>query len=90
MFLLDGILAFNKKTKQPVDISDHFPMLYSGQILSKSMLLNDEPMTEDLELINFIVGSWNNFEQNMGKPTGPLKLKIKQSKLIGFHPIMVS
>lgn len=86
----DVIVACDRRTGKGLDVLDRYPEHYSGTIISKDLLLNGLPDVEHFEMINLIVGGWNNYVRNQDRLTGLLNFKMEQSKLIGFKPIMVS
>lgn len=85
------IIAYDKSTNTGIDIAQNFPELYTGQIIDRSMLIQGLSMnTSDVEIVNIIVGGWNNYVRDTNKLGGLLKLKIEQSKIVGFRPVLVS
>lgn len=50
--------------------------------------LNKNP--SDVEIINIVIGGWNNYVKETNKLNGLLKLKVEQSKAVGFRPVLVS
>lgn len=72
-----------------MDIKANYPENYSGKILYKHVLIPDVKQREEIELFMIIIGGWNTIVRNQERPTGLLKLKILQAKMIGYTPIMV-
>lgn len=88
--ILDIIVAYDRRTGKSLNVLDRYPEHYSGTVISRELLLNGLPDEEHLEMINIIIGGWNNYVRNQDRLTGLLSFKMEQSKLIGFNPIMVS
>lgn len=86
-FLADIFVCYDKSKKEFIDVSDKFPPLYTGEIISKANIVGDD--NTDLVMIALVAAQkkmfWNNFEI----PTGFLRLRIEQLKLLGFRPVMV-
>lgn len=85
----DTIVAYDRRSYRGLDVLDRYPEHYSGTIISRDMLLKGLPDEKHIEMINIIVGGWNNYVRNQDRLTGLLSFKMEQSKLIGFKPIMV-
>ncbi|KAJ6636950.1 FAST kinase domain-containing protein 5, mitochondrial [Pseudolycoriella hygida] len=86
----DVIFVYNKITKATIDVTQNFPEIYTGVIIDRSMLIKGiDASPSDVEAINIIIGGWNHFVRHTNKLTGPLKLKLEQSKLLGLQPILI-
>lgn len=92
VFILDAIIAYDRRTNAAVNVVDRFPEHYSGDIIDRKLLVAEmcDEDAQHIELINLIIGGWNNYVRNQDRLTGLLAMKQKQSKLIGFTPIVVS
>lgn len=44
----------------------------------------------DVEIINIVIGGWNNYVKETNKLNGLLKLKVEQLKAVGIRPVLVS
>lgn len=86
----DNIVAYNPVTRASVDIGDNFPKDYPKLILTRDTLLKGCANSDALEIVSFVIGGRNNFVRNEDRPTGLLRLKLEQSRLVGFRPILVS
>lgn len=86
----DNIIAYNPVSRETADIGANFPQDYPKTILTRASLLKDCANRDDLEIVNFVIGGRNNFVRNEDRPTGLLRLKLEQSRLVGFRPILVS
>lgn len=92
MFIFtDVIIVYDKSTKSAIDVAHNFPELYSGKIIDRAMLLEGLDINpKDVDIINFVIGGWNNYVRDTQKLNGLIKLKIEQSKIMGFRPMLVS
>lgn len=86
----DILVAIDRNTKSSVEIKSNIPENYSGKIITRELLLQDVKNPSSIDIFNIIIGGWNMYRRNTDHPTGLLKLKLEQSKLIGFSPIVVS
>lgn len=86
----DSIIAYNRRTGDTVDISANFPAGYPFEMLTRDVLLKDCEMVDDLEVVNFVIGGRNNFVRHQDRPTGLMKMKLDQSRMMGLRPILVS
>uniref|UniRef100_A0A1B0D2W7 Uncharacterized protein n=1 Tax=Phlebotomus papatasi TaxID=29031 RepID=A0A1B0D2W7_PHLPP len=55
----DIVVTLNRKTLEPISLKDTFPPHYTGQILSRELLLKDHPEKENCEVFVVVVGGWN-------------------------------
>jgi hypothetical protein len=90
----DIIYCFNENNESVTDqLVDIFPPLYAGEILSKEFLLSRKPeFAENMDkykMVAVVVGGWNLYIRNTDIPTGGLRLKIDQLKMIGYKPILI-
>jgi hypothetical protein len=93
----DIFLLYDKTTKQAcsLELQKHKP--YSGKILTKEALM---PFKEDLQAKNIeesnlhviviVVAGWNSFVKDTERPTGLLKMKLEQLRLLGCTVSLVS
>lgn len=80
---------YNKETKTGVDVVHNYPEQYSGHIINSDILVPHDK--DKYEIFNFFIAGWNNCVRNQNnKLAGLVELKIIQSKLLGFCPIVVS
>lgn len=86
----DNIIAYNRVTDETVDISANIPTGHPFEILTKDVLLKDCQNVANLEVVNFVIGGRNNFVRHQDRPTGLMKMKLDQSRLMGLRPILVS
>lgn len=92
----DIIFCFDEKGKAVTgEIFDLFPPHYKGDILSKKHLkdLSKDPLLAQLidkyRMVAVVAGGWNFFIRNTEIPTGSLRMKLDQLKLVGYNPILV-
>lgn len=90
IFFTDVVIAYDKRSGNSIDILDHYPENYSGDIVTRDILLKTIEDREHIVLVNIIIGGWNNYVRNLNKLTGLINLKQDQSRKIGFVPVMVS
>lgn len=88
---IDLIIAYDKRTNTGIDISQNLPEHYTGRLLDRAMLIDGITVnSSDVEIINIVMGGWNNYVRDSNKLHGLIKLKVEQSKLLGFQPVLVS
>ncbi|GAB0087180.1 uncharacterized protein DMENIID0001_014600 [Sergentomyia squamirostris] len=85
----DIIFAINRKSGESVSLQQNYPPPYSGDILTRELLLQDIASAEDLDVFVIVVGGWNILVRSTNTMTGQLKLKMQQLQLIGLKPIMI-
>lgn len=68
-------------------MSDKFPPLYTGEIISKDSVVGDG--NNNLEVFAIIAGQKKMFWNDCSTQTGRLRQRVDQLKLLGFHPIVV-
>lgn len=89
-FFTDIIIAYDKTTGNGVNIAHNFPDLYTGQIIDRSMLVNNLDLDKsNVEVIHLIAGARNCYVRDTYKLNGLTKMKIDQSKVVGFQPALV-
>jgi hypothetical protein len=92
----DIIYCFDENRKSVTsEIEDYFPLKdgHSGEILSKNYILSQKPKfaanIHKYKMIAIIVGGWNFFLRDSYKPTGVLRMKMEQLKMIGYIPVLI-
>lgn len=92
----DIIYCFDENGKSVTpEIIDIFPprKVHPGQIFSKEYLLSQrKPFSDNIDryqMIAIVVGGWNFFVRDTEIPTGVLRMKIDQLKLVGYKPVLI-
>lgn len=75
-----------KETVDTVDVSDKYPPMGSGRMISASSLTADR---DDLEVYAFVAASSRMFWYGTDRETNILRQKKEQLKLLGFTPVIV-
>lgn len=83
----DIFVGIDKMTGKAIDVSHRFPPAYTGQLISASQVIADDP---NLEIYAFVSAYMPTFEEKSGRPMGPLRQRLQQLELLGFHTICVS
>lgn len=66
---------------------------HTGNIYSKDFVLSQRPelaaQAEKLKMVSIVIGGWNFYLRDKEKPTGSLRMKLEQLKLIGYTPVLI-
>lgn len=91
LIFVDIVIAYDKKSGTGIDISHNLRSHYVGTIIDRSMLVGGLDIdATDVEILNIIVGGWNNYVRDTPKLNGFMRQKIEQSKILGLRPVLVS
>lgn len=67
--------------------------VHTGNIYTKEFVLSQKPelaaQIDKLRLFAIVVGGWNFYLRDTQKPTGSLKMKLEQLRLIGYNPVLI-
>ncbi|KAG5684956.1 hypothetical protein PVAND_014162 [Polypedilum vanderplanki] len=94
--LSDVIFCFDENGKSVTEeIIDLFSprRVHSGLIYSKERLLSQrKPFSDNIDkykMIALVIGGWNFFIRETEIPTGIMRLKLEQLKMIGYTPVLI-
>lgn len=66
---------------------------HTGNIYSKDFVLSQKPelaaRADKLRMVSIVIGGWNFYLRDKEKPTGSLRMKLEQLKLIGYTPVLI-
>lgn len=92
----DILYCFDEHNKS---VTDQFFDIYAprdehpGIIFSKDYLLSQKkPFADNMDrykMIAIVIGGWNFYLRETKVPTGVLRLKLDQLKLIGYTPVLI-
>ena len=90
----DIVYCFNENGKSVTkEIMDCFPPLYQGDILTREYLLSKKKEFADniekYQMVAVVLGGWNFYLRGTRIPTGGLRMKVEQLKMIGYRPILI-
>lgn len=85
----DVIVLFDNEQRQFLDVETKCPKQYSGDILSRDILLGEDNSKKNLRLIAIVAGSWNCYIRDQNRITGGFAMKLKQLGLVGFETIVI-
>jgi hypothetical protein len=92
----DIIYCFDENGKSVTEgIIDLFPRrkVHPGIIFSKERLLSQrQPFSDNIDrykMIALVTGGWNSYIRETEIPTGVLRMKLEQLKMIGYIPVTV-
>lgn len=85
----DVVLLWDQGRKQFLDVAARCPEQYSGDILSRERLLEDDAADENLRLIAVVAGGWNCYVRDQNRATGGFAMKLKQLGLVGFETVVI-
>ncbi|KAL7029788.1 hypothetical protein ACKWTF_006367 [Chironomus riparius] len=92
----DILYCFDENRKSVTeDLLDIFPPRdeHPGVVFSKEHLLSQKPQFADnmdrYKMIAIVIGGWNFYLRETRQPTGVLRLKLDQLRLIGYTPILI-
>lgn len=92
----DIIYCFDENGKSiTTQIIDSFSPrdVHTGEIYSKERVLSQKPelasQIDKLRMVSIVIGGWNFYLRDSEKPTGSLRMKLEQLKLIGYIPVLI-
>lgn len=64
---------------------------HSGKIFFKEDVLSQKfpDKIDTMKMVAIVIGNWNYFMRDTRKPTGLLRMKLDQLKLIGYIPVLI-
>lgn len=92
----DIIYCFDENGKSVTsELIDCFPRReeHTGEIYSKEVVLSQKPQFADkmdkMKMVSIVIGSWNFFLRETKVPTGVLRMKLDQLRMIGYEPVLI-
>jgi hypothetical protein len=92
----DIIYCFDENGKSITDqVADVFNPrdVFTGTIFTKDHVLSKKPelaaRADKLRMLAIVIGGWNFYLRGTRKPTGTLRMKLEQLRLIGYTPVLI-
>jgi hypothetical protein len=92
----DIMYCFDENGKSVTEeIMDLYPprKVHPGIIFTKERLLSQKkPFSDNIDkykMVALVIGGWNFYIRNTEIPTGIMRMKMDQLKLIGYNPVMI-
>ena len=90
----DVVYCFDENGKSVTnEILDCFPAQYKGEILFKEAILLKNPeiakKMDNYQMVAVVMGGWNLYLRDTEIPTGELRMKLEQLKMVGYKPILI-
>lgn len=62
---------------------------FTGIILTRNLILGDN-LSSDIDTVALIVAGWNSVIRGKDRHTGLFEMKLKQLRILGYKPVVVS
>ncbi|ALC48813.1 CG2124 [Drosophila busckii] len=84
----DLVVCYDRQKKCVLPIAEDCPADYSGVLLTRQHLL-DEQDAEHVDTLVFVVAGWNNVIRDKDRCTGLFDMKLRQLRQLGHKPIVI-
>ncbi|XP_054728329.1 FAST kinase domain-containing protein 5, mitochondrial [Anastrepha obliqua] len=84
----DVIICYDNKNRQALSLASSCPEDYSGDILTRTLLLGDSDSPE-VDTVAIVIVGWNNMVKEKQRFTGLFEMKLKQLRLLGHKPVPI-
>uniref|UniRef100_A0A0K8TZK4 FAST kinase domain-containing protein 5 n=1 Tax=Bactrocera latifrons TaxID=174628 RepID=A0A0K8TZK4_BACLA len=84
----DVVVCYDNTLRQAIPLAQDCPEDYSGDILTRDLLLGDSEKT-NVDTIAVVIVGWNNVVKDKQRFTGLFELKLKQLRMLGHKPILI-
>lgn len=82
----DIFMAVDKRTGKAVDVKHRFPPRYTGQLIPAQSIIGED---QNLAMYAIVCGNYKMFQFRSGRMVGPLKQRLQQLELMGYHTVLV-
>ncbi|XP_017486997.1 PREDICTED: FAST kinase domain-containing protein 5, mitochondrial [Rhagoletis zephyria] len=84
----DLVICYDNKNRKAIRLAAGCPEDYSGDILTRQLLLGDSDRPE-VDTIAIVIAGWNNVVKDKQRFTGLFEMKLNQLRMLGHKPIVI-